>query len=213
MTLGVFEVTVEVWSADGNRKLADNTFEVIPLNYVRDRRRAFEQTAYFAVSLTVTAKGDETAWQYKRLGDLLTAAGVIQREELNRGLELQKGTKDRLGTVLIKNNINTEQELIEALQMQLGIEFIDLTKVSIPTEMAQALPKNIAIQYQIVPIKIVKDELYLANERSAELLRHRGGQARDAPPHSIRSWRPPRASSAPSRSSTATRAPRRRSRR
>ena len=83
---------------------------------------------------------------YKRLGDLLTAAGVISDEELKRGLELQKGSKERLGTVLIENNIITEQELIEALQMQLGIEFIDLTKVSIPTEMAQALPKNIANQ-------------------------------------------------------------------
>ena len=99
---------------------------------------------------------------YMRLGDLLISAGVITEEELNRGLELQKGSKDRLGTVLIKNNIITEAQLIEALQMQLGIEFIDLTKVSIPTEMAQALPKNIATQYQIVPIRIVKDELYLA---------------------------------------------------
>ena len=46
--------------------------------------------------------------------------------------------------------------------MQLGIEFIDLTKVNIPTELAQALPKNIAKQYQVVPVKVVKDELYLA---------------------------------------------------
>lgn len=99
---------------------------------------------------------------YMRLGDLLISAGVITEEELNHGLELQKGSKERLGTVLIKNNIITENQLIEALQMQLGIEFVDLTKVSIPTEMAQALPKNIAVQYQIVPLRIVKDELYLA---------------------------------------------------
>ena len=99
---------------------------------------------------------------YMRLGDLLISAGVITEEELNRGLELQKGSKDRLGTVLIKNNIITENQLIEALQMQLGIEFIDLTKVTIPTEMAQALPKNIAVQYKIVPVRIVKDELFLA---------------------------------------------------
>ena len=99
---------------------------------------------------------------YMRLGDLLVSAGTITEEELNRGLELQKGSKERLGAVLIKNNIITENQLIEALQMQLGIEFVDLTKVSIPTEMAQALPKNIAVQYQIVPLKLVKDELYLA---------------------------------------------------
>ena len=99
---------------------------------------------------------------YMRLGELLISAGAISESDLERGIELQKGTKDRLGTVLISNGIITENELIEALQMQLGIEFIDLTKVSIPTEMAQALPRSIARQYQIVPIKLVKDELYLA---------------------------------------------------
>ena len=99
---------------------------------------------------------------YKRLGELLVAAGTITEEELAHGLALQKGTKERLGTVLIANNIITEEKLIEALQMQLGIEFVDLTKVNIPTELAQALPKNIAKQYQVVPVRTVKDELYLA---------------------------------------------------
>lgn len=98
----------------------------------------------------------------QRLGDLLIGAGIITEEELEKGLELQKQSKDRLGKVLIDNGIISEQEMIEALQMQLGIEFVDLTKVSIPTELAQTVPKNIARQYQVVPIKVVKDELYLA---------------------------------------------------
>jgi type IV pilus assembly protein PilB len=97
-----------------------------------------------------------------RLGELLIAAGTITQEELEKGLALQKGSKQRLGAVLISNGIITEEELIEALQMQLGIEFIDLTKVNIPIELAQVLPKNIAKQYQVVPVRIVKDECYLA---------------------------------------------------
>ena len=100
--------------------------------------------------------------QYRRLGDLLIAAGTITEEELNRGLELQKGSGERLGTVLLNNGIITEEELIEAIQMQLGIEYVDLTKVTIPTELAQMVPKNIAKQYQVVPVKAVRDELYLA---------------------------------------------------
>jgi type IV pilus assembly protein PilB len=96
------------------------------------------------------------------LGELLINAGIMTQEDLERGIELQKGTKERLGTVLIQNGIITENDLIEALQMQLGIEFIDLTKVTIPTEMAQVLPKNIAKQYNVVPVRMVKDELYLA---------------------------------------------------
>ncbi len=97
-----------------------------------------------------------------RLGELLVAAGAITEDDLRRGMELQKESKDRLGTVLIANGIITEAQMIEALQMQLGIEFIDLSKVSISTDMAQALPKNLARQHHVVPVRMEKDVLYLA---------------------------------------------------
>ncbi len=100
--------------------------------------------------------------KYQKLGELLTAAGVITEEELQRGLEIQKETKERLGAALINSGIITEMELIEALQMQLGIEYVDLTKVSIPAELAQTVPKNIAKQYQVVPVRVQGDEIYLA---------------------------------------------------
>ena len=99
---------------------------------------------------------------YRRLGELLLAAGTITQEELERGLALQKTQKGRLGEVLIANGIITEDQLIEALQMQLGIEYIDLSKVNIPTELASVVPKNIAKQYSVVPVRVKKDELYLA---------------------------------------------------
>ena len=97
-----------------------------------------------------------------KLGEVLVAAGAITEEQLQQGLAIQKETKQRLGTALISSGIITENQLIEALQMQLGIDFVDLTKVTIPTELAQAVPKNLAKQYQVVPVKMVKDELYLA---------------------------------------------------
>ncbi len=100
--------------------------------------------------------------KYMRLGELLTSAGVISEEELEKGLAIQKETKERLGAALINSGIITEMELIEALQMQLGIEYVDLTKVNIPAELAQTLPKNIAKQYQVVPVRVVGDEIYLA---------------------------------------------------
>ena len=99
---------------------------------------------------------------YLRLGDVLVSAGLITEEQLSAALAAQKGTNKRLGTVLQEEGLITESELIEALQMQLGIEFIDLSKVNIPTELVQMLPKNIAKQYQVVPVRLVRDELYLA---------------------------------------------------
>ena len=97
-----------------------------------------------------------------RLGDVLVNAGVVTEADIERGLQLQKGSGKRLGTVLLDNGIISEADLINALRTQLGIEFVDLTKVNIPIELAEAVPKNIAKQYQVVPIRIFRDELYLA---------------------------------------------------
>ena len=99
---------------------------------------------------------------YMRLGDLLIAAGVIGQEELQKALSIQKQTRERLGDVLIENGMITEQHLIEALQMQLGVDFVDLTAVSIPLELAKFVPRSIAKKYCVVPVKLVKDELYVA---------------------------------------------------
>lgn len=78
------------------------------------------------------------------------------------GLQRQKETKERLGAALISAGIITEAELIEALRLQLGIEYIDLSKTTIPISLAQVVPKNIAKQFQVVPVRMERDELYLA---------------------------------------------------
>ena len=99
---------------------------------------------------------------YMRLGDLLIAAGAITQEQLEEALTIQKQKKERLGDVLIESNIITERQLIEALQMQLGVDFIDLTAISIPLELAKFVPRAIAKKYNVVPVKLVKDELFVA---------------------------------------------------
>ena len=108
------------------------------------------------------ASGPAKGKKHMRLGDLLVSAGLLTEEELMKGLELQKGSGKRLGTVLRDEGMITELEMIEALQRQLGVEFIDLSKVTIPTELAQVVPQNIAKQYQVIPVRIVRDQLFLA---------------------------------------------------
>ena len=45
---------------------------------------------------------------YRRLGELLLAAGTITQEQLDRGLALQKEQKGRLGEVLIEDGFITD---------------------------------------------------------------------------------------------------------
>lgn len=124
------------------------------------KKSAAAADGLFRVSTTVKKGALPVA--YMRLGDLLISAGVIRPEQLNDALAIQKKTRERLGDVLINNGIITEQQLIEALQMQLGVDFVDLTAVSIPLELARFVPRSIAKKFCVVPVKLQKDELYVA---------------------------------------------------
>ena len=99
---------------------------------------------------------------YMRLGDLLLSIGMITDKQLEEALKYQKETNTRLGTALQELNFVTEENIIEALHIQLGIEFVDLTEAVIPPEMAHVISKNIAKKNNVVPLRIDKDTLYLA---------------------------------------------------
>ena len=101
---------------------------------------------------------------YQRLGDILVASKLITEEQLNEALEDGKRTGKRLGQTLIDNDVITEMQMIDALKMQLGVDFVDLMQVKIPVAMASLIPKNLAKKYSMVPIRQQGDTLYLAME-------------------------------------------------
>lgn len=97
---------------------------------------------------------------YMRLGDLLVSSGVITEAQLEQALSVPKEDGQRLGDVLIQHGFITEAQLIDALRVQLGVDFVDLTAVSLPMELAQYVPRTIAKKYDVVPVKLVQDRLY-----------------------------------------------------
>lgn len=99
---------------------------------------------------------------YKRLGDVLIDAGLITEAQLARALAAQKESKRRLGDELIAQGVISEQGLIEALQMQLGIEFVDLSRGDLDPNMSRVISKNVARQYDVVPVRASCDEVHLA---------------------------------------------------
>ena len=100
--------------------------------------------------------------KYKRLGDMLISMDLLTEEQLMEALKVQKETKERLGTTLIQLGYITENQMIDALKVQLGIDFIDLTKTDIDPSMSRYIPKSVAMQQHIVPVRVGKDALFLA---------------------------------------------------
>ena len=98
----------------------------------------------------------------KRLGDMHLELGLITEGQLKEAIDYQEKEKARLGTTLVKHHYITEGQLIDALRMQLGIDYIDLTRVDISPEMSRFVPKNLAKKQQIVPVRNSKDKLYMS---------------------------------------------------
>ena len=102
------------------------------------------------------------AMKYNRLGDMLVESGAITEAQLKQALELQAGSGERLGTVLQAHGFITERQLIDTLMNQVGVEYVDLNSLSIPSEMAQILPKNVAKKHMVVPVKASRTDVHLA---------------------------------------------------
>ena len=98
----------------------------------------------------------------RQLGDLLVDQGVITPLELDEAIQRQRMTGDMLGRVLVSMGICTEQDIVEALGVQAGMERVDLTKFKIQDEVLSRVPADVAKFYNIIPVRDVDGVLVVA---------------------------------------------------
>jgi len=98
----------------------------------------------------------------RRLGDLLVREGLIDNEQLARALQEQKGSNDKLGSILVKLSFVTEENLIAFLSRQYGIQSITLSQLDIDPDVIKLVPEQIARKYEVLPVKLQGNTLTLA---------------------------------------------------
>ena len=89
-----------------------------------------------------------------RLGDLLIRQNVLTEDELKKALELQKGSGKKIGEVLVDNGFITEDMIVRALQMQLGLKVVQLTGVTIPKEVRNLVSVDLLKKYTCIPFEL-----------------------------------------------------------
>lgn len=94
-----------------------------------------------------------------RLGDLLVNSGVITAEELQKGLELQKGSGRKLGETLVDEGLATEENIARALSSQLRYDMVDLQNVEIPEDVLNLVPANVLKKYKMLPFEYSPDNM------------------------------------------------------
>ncbi len=88
-----------------------------------------------------------------RLGDLLIAGGFITHQQLEEALAYQRTKGGRLGVCLIKLGYLTEDVLHSVLTRQFGVALVDLSQTEIDSDVAKLLPREVAVRYQVMPVK------------------------------------------------------------
>jgi type IV pilus assembly protein PilB len=95
----------------------------------------------------------------KQLGDVLVEQGIISPIQLDEGLQRQRLTGEMLGRVLVSMGHCEEEDIIEALGVQKGLERVELTKLQIDAEVIRMLTPDVAKFYNIIPIRVLDDDV------------------------------------------------------
>lgn len=114
--------------------------------------------------------------QTKRLGEMLLEAGVITEGQLSEALEKKKAEGGFVGKILMDLRYIDEHTLTNFLVKQLKIPHISLLDYEIADEVARMVPKEICVQYNLIPIDKLGKILTIAmvdplDDRAMEIVR------------------------------------------
>jgi type IV pilus assembly protein PilB len=88
----------------------------------------------------------------KKLGQLLCEKAYLDESQLEVALAEQKMVRRRLGEILVDLGYITQAQLSEALAVQVGIEKVDLTAVSVNPGVISLVPAELVSKYNILPL-------------------------------------------------------------
>jgi type IV pilus assembly protein PilB len=87
-----------------------------------------------------------------KLGDLLLKAKLVTQEQLNEALKLQQSSGLKLGEALVKLGAVTEDDITETLSSQFGVPSINLTHFEIDPTVLKLVAADVARKYNILPV-------------------------------------------------------------
>jgi len=94
-----------------------------------------------------------TSFRRKRLGDILTAKGIVTKEQIDELLARTDKREKRLGELLSSEGLVSEEALAQAVAEQRGLQYLDLTDFHINPKFFEKIPLDLMQRYQFVPVQ------------------------------------------------------------
>ena len=89
-----------------------------------------------------------------RLGEILLQKQWISWEQLDFALKAQAIKNNRVGQILLEHRMIDERQLVKALAIQAGVEFVELSSLDIDLRAINLIPGKVALKYRFMPIEL-----------------------------------------------------------
>ena len=97
-----------------------------------------------------------------RLGDLLVEKGFVTQTQLDQALDLQRQSGRRLGEIIVDAGFVPGGVISQILAEQAGLPYSHLHKSLVDTQIIDAIPREKAQMYEVMPLFRVRDMLTVA---------------------------------------------------
>ena len=98
----------------------------------------------------------------RRLGDILIDAGKITIYQLQEALKSQRVLGKKLGEVLVESRIISEEDILEAIETQTGIEKIDLNSIEFDNKTLNLVTENLCRRHILIPFGFKNNKIQIA---------------------------------------------------
>jgi type IV pilus assembly protein PilB len=98
----------------------------------------------------------------ERIADALVEDGLLNAKQVDELLEQQKKEGTRLLKLLLEKSYVSEQDMAISMGRVLNVPPVNLLRISIPLEVADLLPREVANNYKVVPVSRLENKLFLA---------------------------------------------------
>ena len=103
-----------------------------------------------------------TSFRRRRLGEILSAKGIVTQEQVAEVLSKNGGSRMRIGELLAAEGLVTEEVLARTLAEQRDLRYADLKEFHINAKFFETIPVNLMHRYQFVPLEDTGDLLVVA---------------------------------------------------
>ncbi|MGE0442696.1 MAG: type IV-A pilus assembly ATPase PilB [Gemmatimonadales bacterium] len=88
-----------------------------------------------------------------RLGEILLSENLLTREQLSQAVSEQKTSGHRLGYVLVKMGVLPEVEVTKVLARQHRMPAVDLSRFEVDQKILKLIPSDVARKHCVLPLK------------------------------------------------------------